>query len=148
MIIEDRNTETDVLPAERGCIYSGDNELLAKNINSYNNLNIEATLINEFIKEQILDKENGELYPTENPNPLNDEDEDDENVEHLGYIYRLWNLEGTKILVRSQVHSYETVYEEGHADRIPFSQWKFNRLINNLVKNFAVTLSIKNRTST
>ena len=30
-----------------------------KNINSYNNLNIEATLINEFIKEQIIDKENG-----------------------------------------------------------------------------------------
>ena len=83
-----------------------------KNINSYKNLNIEATLINEFIKEQILDKENGELYPTENPNPLNEDDEDDENVEHLGYIYRLWNLEGNKILVRSQVHSYETVYEE------------------------------------
>ena len=83
-----------------------------KNINSYKNLNIEATLINEFIKEQVLDKENGELYPTENPNPLNEDDEDDKNVEHLGYIYRLWNLEGNKILVRSQVHAYETVYEE------------------------------------
>jgi len=83
-----------------------------KNINSYNNLNIEATLINEFIKEQIIDKENGELYPTENPNPLNDEEEDEENVEHLGYVYRLWNLEGTRILVRSQVHAYETVLEE------------------------------------
>ena len=83
-----------------------------KNINSYNNLNIEATLINEFIKEQIIDKENGELYPTDNPNPLNDEEEDEENVEHLGYVYRLWNLEGTKILVRSQVHAYETVLEE------------------------------------
>ncbi len=34
--VEARNTETDVLPATRGCIYSGDNELLAKNINSYN----------------------------------------------------------------------------------------------------------------
>ena len=83
-----------------------------KNINSYNNLNIEATLINEFIKEQIIDKENGELYPTENPNPLNDEEEDEDNVEHLGYVYRLWNLEGTRILVRSQVHAYETVLEE------------------------------------
>ena len=34
--VQDRNTETEVLPAERGSIYSGDNELLAKNINSYN----------------------------------------------------------------------------------------------------------------
>ena len=83
-----------------------------KNINSYNNLNIEATLINEFIKEQIIDKDNGELYPTQNPNPLKDEEEDEDNVEHLGYIYRLWNLEGTRILVRSQVHAYETVLEE------------------------------------
>ena len=84
-----------------------------KNINSYKNLNIEATLINEFIKEQIIDKENGEPYPNASPNPLNDEDdEDDENVEHLGYIYRLWNLEGTKILVRSQVHAYQVVYDE------------------------------------
>ncbi len=85
-----------------------------KNINSYNNLNIEATLINEFIKEQILDKENGELYPTSDPHPLAEEEdeEDDKNVEHLGYVYRLWNLEGTKILIRSQVHSYCTVYEE------------------------------------
>ena len=83
-----------------------------KNINSYKNLNIEATLINEFIKEQLIDKENGEPYPGASPNPLNDEDEDDENVEHLGYIYRLWNLEGTKILVRSQVHAYETILDE------------------------------------
>ncbi len=34
--VEARNTETTILPAKRGCIYSGDNELLAKNINSYN----------------------------------------------------------------------------------------------------------------
>ena len=34
--VKDRNTETQILPATRGCIYSGDNELLAKNINSYN----------------------------------------------------------------------------------------------------------------
>ena len=34
--VEARNTETEILPATRGCIYSGDNELLAKNVNSYN----------------------------------------------------------------------------------------------------------------
>ena len=51
-----------------------------KNINSYKNLNIEATLINEFIKEQIIDKEEGEEYPGASPNPLNDEDEDDEDT--------------------------------------------------------------------
>ena len=83
-----------------------------KNINSYKNLNIEATLINEFIKEQIIDKEEGEEYPGASPNPLNDEDEDDGEVEHLGYVYRLWNLEGMKVLVRSQVHAYEVADEE------------------------------------
>ena len=79
------------------------------NINSYKNLNIEATLINEFIKEQILDiKEETKLADTL-PNPFKDDDTPDENVEHLGYVYRLWNLEGMKILVRSQVHAYNPV---------------------------------------
>ena len=85
-----------------------------RNINSFKNLNIEATLINEFIKEQVIDKENGEPYPSTSPNPLNDEedDNDDSKVEHLGYIYRLWNLEGIKILVRSQVHAYQVAYDD------------------------------------
>ena len=79
------------------------------NINSYKNLNIEATLINEFIKEQILDiREETKLENTK-PNPFKDEEEDDKNVEHLGYVYRLWTLEGLKILVRSQVHAYAPV---------------------------------------
>ncbi len=33
--VKNRNTEKEVLKAERGSIYSGDNELLAKNVNSY-----------------------------------------------------------------------------------------------------------------
>ena len=79
------------------------------NINSYKNLNIEATLINEFVKEQILDiNEESKLENTE-PNPFKDEDTDDNLVEHLGYVYRLWNLDGIKILVRSQVHAYNRI---------------------------------------
>ena len=82
------------------------------NINSYKNLNIEATLINEFIKEQLLDiKEETKLENTE-PNPFKDPDDDDSNVEHLGYVYRLCNLEGMKILVRSQVHAYNPIEVE------------------------------------
>ena len=76
------------------------------NINSYKNLNIEATLINEFIKEQILDiREETKLEDTR-PNPFKDDDVDDKDVEHLGYVYRLWDLDGMKIIVRSQVHAY------------------------------------------
>ncbi len=79
------------------------------NINSYKNLNIEATLINEFIKEQILDiKEDTKLEGTR-PNPFKDEEDPDENVEHLGYAYRLWNLEDLKIIIRSQVHAYNPI---------------------------------------
>ena len=33
--VANRNTETQVLKAKRGSIYSSDNELLAKNVNSY-----------------------------------------------------------------------------------------------------------------
>ena len=77
-----------------------------KNINSYKNLNIEATLINEFIKEQLLDINENSKMPDTNPNPFKDEDTDDKNVEHLGYVYRLWTLDDMKILVRSQVHAY------------------------------------------
>ena len=76
------------------------------NINSYKNLNIEATLINEFIKEQILDIKEETKFEDTKPNPFKDDEDDDNEVEHLGYVYRLWNLEGMKILVRSQVHAY------------------------------------------
>ena len=86
------------------------------NINSYKNLNIEATLINEFIKEQILDINEDTKLENTKPNPFKDEDEDDENVEHLGYLYRLWNLEGMKILVRSQVHAYNPLNIEEKSD--------------------------------
>ena len=82
------------------------------NINSYKNLNIEATLINEFIKEQLLDiKEELKLKNTE-PNPFKDEETPEEDVEHLGYVYRLWNLDGMKIIVRSQVHAYNPIEVE------------------------------------
>ena len=33
--VSNRNTETQILKAKRGSIYSSDNELLAKNVNSY-----------------------------------------------------------------------------------------------------------------
>ena len=79
------------------------------NINSYKNLNIEATLINVFIKEQLLNIDEESKLENTNPNPFKDEDVDDDLVEHLGYVYRLWNLEGIKILVRSQVHAYSPV---------------------------------------
>ena len=79
------------------------------NINSYKNLNIEATLINEFIKEQLLDISEGQKLEETESNPFKDEDTPDEIIEHLGYVYRLWNLEGIKILVRSQVHAYNPV---------------------------------------
>jgi len=82
------------------------------NINSYRNLNIEATLINEFFKEQILNIDEEKKLPDTQPNPLKEEDDEDDKVEHLGYVYKVWNLDGLNVFVRSQVHAYAPVENE------------------------------------
>ena len=59
--------------------------------NNFYNLSCEATLINEFIKEQVVDVD----YPNEkvnsNPNPFAN-DENQEDFEKVAYTYRLWNI--------------------------------------------------------
>ena len=62
-----------------------------RNINIYNSLAIEATLINEFLKEQMLDF-NSEKFESDSPNPFMDETIKKEDIQHLGYRYRLRQL--------------------------------------------------------
>ncbi len=78
-----------------------------KNIDSFKNLAIEATLINEFIKEQIIDSES--IYDDEIEVPVegNPFTEESGEVERLMYRYRLWKLGDIEVLVRCQVHAYD-----------------------------------------
>ena len=85
-----------------------------RNINSYRSLAIEATLINEFIKEQMLDFES-EKFEDDGPNPFVDENYKNDNIEHLGYRYRLWTIDDMKILVRCQIHSFNPIDEESES---------------------------------
>jgi hypothetical protein len=73
-----------------------------KNIDSFNNLAVEATLINEFIKEQILDLNNKNEF--DEPHPFAEENTD---TERLAYRYRLWKLGDIDVLVRCQVHAFD-----------------------------------------
>ena len=79
-----------------------------RNINIYKSLAIEATLINEFLKEQMLDF-NSEKFESEGPYPFIDETIKKEDIERLGYRYRLWYIDDMKILVRYQVHSFSQI---------------------------------------
>jgi hypothetical protein len=79
-----------------------------KQIDSFKNLSIEATLINEFIKEQIIDPQS----PYEEEIEVNVEShpfstENDTDIERLSYRYRLWKLGEIDVLVRCQVHAFE-----------------------------------------
>ena len=56
--------------------------------NSFRNLAIEATLINEFLKEQLINTE--EELPLEHPNPFSNYE--DLAIEKLAYRYRTFNL--------------------------------------------------------
>lgn len=81
------------------------NEEEQSSINSYRSLSIEATLINEFIKEQLINLE--EELKTDGPNPFIEGDMNEESIEHLGYRYRLWSIDDDiNVLVRCQVHAY------------------------------------------
>ncbi len=92
------NESSDVLPPE-------DDD---KNIDSFKNLAIEATLINEFIKEQIIDP--NIKYEEENDvpvelHPFNEEGASD--IERLVYRYRVWRILDIEVQVRSQVHAFD-----------------------------------------
>jgi len=78
-----------------------------KNIDSFKNLAIEATLINEFMKEQAIDPEypyDEEIEVNVEPHPFAEEEKD---IERLTYRYRLWRLGDIDVLVRCQVHSFD-----------------------------------------
>jgi hypothetical protein len=84
-----------------------------KNIDSFKNLAIEATLINEFVKEQVIDPEypyDEEIEVNVEPHPF--AEEGDKDVERLTYRYRLWKMGDIDVLVRCQVHSFD-VNEKG-----------------------------------
>lgn len=67
------------------------------NINNFYNLSCEATLINEFIKEQVVDDENPNDQNIE-PNPFcNDGNQDD--FEKVAYAYRLWNIVNSYFII-------------------------------------------------
>jgi len=57
-----------------------------RDINGYKSLAIEATLINEFIKEQVIDLKS-EKMETDGKNPFYEDGEDESKLEHLGYRY-------------------------------------------------------------
>lgn len=77
-----------------------------EDINSYQQLGVEATLINEFLKDQMLVINDESKLPETKENPFKTEEVDEEKMEHMGYVYRLWTIGNDKILVRCQVHSY------------------------------------------
>jgi translation initiation factor 3 subunit D len=76
-------------------------------INSFQNLSIEATLINEFIKEQNLDLNIPYEEEQLEPHPFTN---DTENLEHAAYRYRIFSLSDLDIVVRAQVHAFN--YDE------------------------------------
>ena len=55
---------------------------------------------------------NSEKFESDNPNPFMDETIKKEDIEHLGYRYRLWTIDDMKILVRCQVHSFSQIDED------------------------------------
>jgi translation initiation factor 3 subunit D len=75
-----------------------------ENINNFYNLSCEATLINEFLKEQVVSSDEPNENVTE-PNPFATDDNQDD-FEKVAYTYRLWNIGDIAVLVRCQIHSY------------------------------------------
>lgn len=72
--------ESDNIPSD---------DLNDKNIDNFKNLAIEATHINEFIKQQIISTEKGWEGKTE-AHPFAEENCPEENLEKLAYNYRVW----------------------------------------------------------
>ena len=98
------NSEIDLITVNESDNTPSDED--DRNINGYKSLAIEATLINEFIKEQMIDLD-GQCLKATGVNPVGDEEkQQEEQIEHLGYKYRLWTVDDINVLVRCQVHSF------------------------------------------
>jgi hypothetical protein len=121
------NESSEVLPPE-------DDD---KNIDSFKNLAIEATLINEFIKEQIIDssiKYEEELEVPVESHPFNEERASD--IERLVYRYRVWKVGDFDVLVRSQVHAFDE-NEKGEnifVNIYALNEFDVNKIFDNLEK--------------
>lgn len=113
-----------------------------KNIDSFKNLAVEATLINEFIKEQVIDPEypyDDEIEVNVEPHPF--AEEGDVDVERLTYRYRLWKVGDIEVLVRCQIHSFD-VNEKGDNNFVNVFALNEFDVFNYLITiNFRKTLS-------
>ena len=107
------NSEIDLISVNESDNTPSDED--DRNINGYKSLGIEATLINEFIKEQMIDMKSKPIQ-SDGENPFKESDMEDNEVEHLGYRYRLWTIDDIKVMVRCQVHSYIMKDEESDHD--------------------------------
>lgn len=107
------NSEIDLVTVNESDNTPSDDD--DRNINGYKSLAIEATLINEFIKEQMVDLKSKPLL-TDNDNPFKDSEMKEEEVEHLGYRYRLFTIDDMKVIVRCQVHAYIPKDEESDSN--------------------------------
>jgi hypothetical protein len=85
----DEKSNVDLVTVHESSVNPPEDEL-KDGINSFRNLAIEATLINEFLKEQLIDTEQ-DLPGIEESNPFSTGDED-QVLEKLAYRYRMFHL--------------------------------------------------------
>ena len=110
------------------------------NMNNFDNLTIESTFINEFLKEQILDEKLADFneYPFGNA--------DDTNKERVTYCYREWLVgDELKILVRSQIHAGKIIESEEDAnleDIMKINIYTLNEYDRNLYKSSDIVPSM------
>jgi len=73
-------------------------------INQAEKLSIEATAINQNFSQQVLNKTRKKTYP--NPNPLWDEEDEEEGMEpaSFAYRYRKWKLGNLTLIARTELH--------------------------------------------
>lgn len=99
-------------------------------INSFHSLSLEATLINLFIKEQILDLNIPYQEEELQPHPFTT---DTENLEHSAYRYRIFKLGDLDVVVRAQIHAFN--YDE-NGNPIFINIYALNEFNVNKIFNF------------
>jgi len=83
----DENSNIDLVTVHESSSNPPEDE---NGMNGFKNLAIEATLINEFLKEQLINPDE-DLDGIHEPNPFSNGEEDQE-IEKLAYRYRIFHL--------------------------------------------------------
>lgn len=142
IVLDKRSTsKIDYITVGENVIYdSNDTNKITDidNMNHFDNLSIEATIINQNFSQQILNnKSDDSKLELDQPNPFIDSLQDEYEAASVGYKYRSFTLNGFDLVVRCSINAY--------VDQSGTTQYVISRALNEYDSKHSGTIDYRQR---